>query len=202
MEKLIISRELQAKEVFASSFSRIWQRLNNNNIERSVGIITAFRKDLKLSENRKWNGALKACISNLGYGFFNVKGFYIQDHNTEEATPVEEDAIFVISGADNKLKKDLIKLGIKFEQDSILFKPFNSKDAILIGTNSAEFPGLGKEHTLGAWSPNKIDEFYSKSKGRAFVFASAEEELGWFGKWAKSLMEKRQKQTTTPEVQS
>ena len=80
------------------------------------------------------------------------------------------------------------KLGAKYEQDSVLYKPGGDKDAMLIGTNhTANWPGFDKEEKVGRWKPNKSGEFYSKMRGRNFVFESVEEPLGMMGRWAKSL---------------
>ncbi|TWI63143.1 hypothetical protein LZ24_03307 [Desulfobotulus alkaliphilus] len=186
-----------ASEHFAASFSRIWQRLNKE--ESALGIITAFRDEFEgTPKNKSRNQLLKADIKNAGFGYFNIKGFYIENYGQPNAKHVKEDAIFVLGRHnDNGLRPVLKKLGYKYEQDSILFKPFNRGRAYLIGTSPTNaWPGLGEIIDLGPWSTNKLCEFYTKMKGRNFVFASASYEPS---NMTKAYMNKGLQSHTDPE---
>ena len=89
-----------------------------------------------------------------------------------------------------KLKKDLIELGKMFEQDSITFAKANG-DYYLISTNKCPegYPGEGKigvEVKLGKPQFGKAnkdtEKFFSKIRGRGFVFKSLGESLITFEK--------------------
>ena len=75
------------------------------------------------------------------------------------------------------LKGFLKDVGSKYNQDSVLYKQYDNKNAYLIGTsgedeegNRISYPGIGKEVSVGRFKPMRIGEFYSKMKGRTFVF--------------------------------
>ena len=95
-------------------------------------------------------------------------------------------------GNDNgKLKGILKKLGGKYNQDSILYKSFGVKNAMLIGTQSSdeegnpvEFPGYNNEISVGEFKPMKVNQFYSKMKGRPFVFESYGMQMSWMEGYA------------------
>lgn len=71
----------------------------------------------------------------------------------------------------------ITKLGKKYDQDSVLYKPPDETDAYILGTSSGAWSGLGNVEKVGKWTPNKIGEFYTKWKGRNFVFESISEPM-------------------------
>ena len=151
-----------------ASLSRIWQHIEKGN---SLGVITAFRSNDP--DNLKKNKKLQSEINVAGFGYFPMNGVYIEDFGSDEPKKVEESSFFVISTHPEKLRDFLIKMGKKYEQDSVLFMDNSVEDkvAVLIGTKADAWPGLGVVHTLGKWHPNKIRDFYSKLKGsKSFVF--------------------------------
>lgn len=154
-----------------ASLSRIWSHIEKGN---SLGIVTAFRAEYaEGNENPKRNKKLQSDISSAGFGYFPMKGVYVEDFGGENPKKVREDSFFIISDKPERLKDFLIKMGKKYEQDSVLFMDNSVEDkvAVLIGTSAGSWPGLGVVHNLGKWHPNKIREFYSKLKGnRSFVF--------------------------------
>jgi hypothetical protein len=69
----------------------------------------------------------------------------------------------------NKLKRDLIALGKKYDQDSIIHH--DGKKATLHGTNKTGYPGPGKKEGIGTSKMNKSNpygetEFRSYPKGK------------------------------------
>ena len=170
-----------------ASFSRINTHLKG---DRPVGMMTAFRGTYTYQDNKKRNKKLESDIRRAGLGYFKVSGRYIENFGKPDAEDVGEDSYFIIGNSeqDNEFKSLIKKLGAKYEQDSVLYKPGGDKDAMLIGTNhTADWPGFDKEEITGKWKPNKSGEFYSKMRGRSFVFESVEEPLGMMGRWAKNL---------------
>lgn len=172
-------------------------RLHKHTLERNIGIITAYRGRYPVSENKRRNSMLQADIRSAGYGFYNVEGHYIEGYGSEVSKDVKERAFLVIGdkGNDNgKLKGLLKKWGAKYNQDSVLYKSFDEK-AMLIGTqskdedgNAVEFPGMNKEVSVGDFKPMKISQFYSKMKGKPFVFESYQEADSFMTAWFRSVL--------------
>jgi len=176
------------------NFARLFQHLEN----RNVGILTAFRSRYTLKENRARNKQLETKIRAAGFGYTRAQGHYIEGFETASAIDAHEEVFIVIGdpGDDSgKLKGFLKTWGKQFNQDSVLYKEFGNESTILIGTqshdedgNSVNFPGLNKEVTVGSWHPNKMGQFYTKMKGRKFVFESNEYPISVMGALAKHKM--------------
>jgi beta-glucosidase/6-phospho-beta-glucosidase/beta-galactosidase len=176
-----------------ASLVRLWQHTQ----ERNIGIITAYRGRYPVSENKKRNSQLQAEIRSAGFGFYKVEGRYIEGYGSEVSKDVKEQAFLVIGekGNDNgKLKGILKKFGTKYDQDSILYKSFDGK-GMLIGTqdkdedgNAVEFPGMGKEISVGDFKPMKVSQFYSRMKGKPFVFEAYQEADTFNTAWLRHLM--------------
>lgn len=162
-----------------SSLSRIWKQTT----EHESGTISAFRYASNCGEgviytkkqNQDRNAKLKSQLLTLGYGVTAIDGVYIENYGSDKEIEVKEDSFIVIDIKDKgNLKKDLIKLGGQYEQDSITFsKP--SGEYYLISTNICPngYPGKGKigvELKLGKSFFGQKGEFHSKIRGRPFVF--------------------------------
>ncbi len=141
------------KKIEKFNLSDLWQ----HNIDHDCGAITAFRKydncgykkddrgketDVPCEkgskpklrtkkENMFRNVALRADLMKMGYGMIGVSG-----KSDEGGEIVKELSYFVVDKDDKgTLKKDLMKLGEKYEQDSILYVP---KGAVLNGKERTE----------------------------------------------------------------
>lgn len=159
-----------------SSLSRVW----NHVTKHDSGTISAFRyaKDcgngevFSKKENMNRNAILRAKLLNDGYGVTPIKGVHIENYNSDNEIEVAEHSFLVVDLKDvGNLKKDLIKFGSKFEQDSITYSKMNG-DYYVIGTNncSKSYPGFKKEIKLGKSLFGKKGTFHSKINGRPFVF--------------------------------
>jgi hypothetical protein len=170
----------------AKGLSRFWSHLQ----KASVGIITAFRSTYNKDENRKRNKRLEGSLNR--YEFVKVTGIFKENIGTPQEVEVKEESFFVWdSGSDPEgglLKRDLISLGSRFDQDSIIFKALNNENAILIGTKSNVFPGYGVEEVLGRWVGGRESQYMSRAKGRPFRFSESLEEAYIIPviKWIKS----------------
>jgi hypothetical protein len=167
------------KIVAESSLSRLW----SHNEKYDCGALTAFRKfndcgngtELTNDDKKKRNLALAADLKSLGYDITKLIGKY-----PEGGTTLTEVSYFVVDSKESgNLKNDLIKLGSKYEQDSVLIVPKGSikgeDKAYLIGTNDCPNNFLSKGETLefdkgklGLNSPI----YTSYVGGRPFVFES------------------------------
>ena len=174
-------------------------RLYQHTVERNIGIITAYRGRYPTSENKRRNSVLQADIRAAGFGFYRVEGHYIEGYGSDVSKDVKEQCFLVIGDKgndDGKLKGLMKKWGAKYNQDSIFYKSFDEK-AVLIGTqskdedgNPVEFPGLGKEVSVGVYKPMKMGQFYSKMKGKPFVFESYGIPKTWIEMYAEYLQHK------------
>jgi hypothetical protein len=194
---------LPKKNINESGLSRLTKHMD----EHDCGTITAFRSkegcggpddaEYSLDDNKKRNRQLYANLEVLGYGVTRVDGAYIENFGTQDAKEVTEDVYFVVDLKDKgTLKSDLMRLGEKYMQDSILFIPKGGKGSMLIGTNEcpSSFPGYRKTQTYNDRNMGKGGEFMTKVKGRPFMFQeSMLEQKGVYnyyevannmGKWA------------------
>jgi len=158
-------------------------RLSKHMEEHDCGTITAFRskegcagpddKVYSRVDNQKRNKQLYANLQMMGYGVTAVHGAYIENYGTKDAKEVRENVYFVVDIKDGgKLREDLINLGGKYEQDSILFIPKEGEGSVLIGTNNCpnSYPGFGKEQKFNDRKMGKGGEFMTKISGRPFMF--------------------------------
>ena len=160
------------KQLHESSLSRIWQHSKDSNI----GMLTAYRGEFDVKQNEKRNRELTGIIRSEGFGFIPVTGYYIENQGQEDEQKVEEKSFVVISSPNDggKLKNFLIRMGNKFNQDSIIYKDSSDENAKLIGTTAGRWPGKDVEVLAGKFKPQTIGQFYTKMKGhRTFAFESA-----------------------------
>jgi hypothetical protein len=161
-----------------SSLSRIWKHAKNH----ISGTISAFRYaedcgegDIyTIKQNRKRNAILKAKLLTKGYSVTSIKGSYTENYGSKNEKDVDEESFFVVDINDtNNLKKDLMKFGEMFEQDSITYADKNG-EYYLIGTNKCpnSYPGYKKESKEGKGIYGEKGKFFSKIGGRPFVFKS------------------------------
>jgi hypothetical protein len=142
-----------------------------------MGMLTAYRGDLSVQQNEKRNAQLVSDIRSAGFGYVPVEGHYIENPGTPEEQKVKEKSFLVISSPNDsgKLKSFLQRSGVKYNQDSVLYKDHSKESAQLIGTGAGRWPGLGTEVDVGSWTANKIGNYYTRMRGhRTFTFESVE----------------------------
>lgn len=167
-------RDYLNDEVNESSLSKIYRKIE----EYPSGAITAYRGDFTKKENKARNKVLMSKLLMEGYDVVSVKGSYIEDFGSEKQKEVSESSFLVTDRSGrgiDVLEKDLIKLGKKFDQDSVLIIPPGEKP-YLIGTSkrSSSWPPYGKKEPLGKFKGGKGDQFFSRIKGRKFTFEEVE----------------------------
>ena len=118
----------ESKIINETSLSRVWQHVKG---PRPFALVTAFRGEFTREDNIKRNKKLAADIRNLGYGFFFLDGFWIENQGTPEERKVSEDSLFVVGpqGSDREFIKNMVKLAKENNQDGVLVK---STDGIKI----------------------------------------------------------------------
>lgn len=176
-------------------------RIKKHTEEHDTGTITAFRyardcgkgEKYTKDENLKRNKSLLAKLQAKRYGVTSIKGSYIENYGTDTAREVGENVFFVVDLNDTgELLKDLKKLGLEFDQDSILYIPKGGERSELHGTNHCEngFPGFGKIKKYSQRVLGDTGKFFSRVNGRPFVFNESDQiekeyylPQGFFGRW-------------------
>ena len=101
-----------------ASITRIMQHMENYD----TGIITGYRPNDTYTQNKKRNRFIKIILKQKKYSFINVQGFWIYNVNTPLQNITKEHMLFVINHNHNStLCNDLIDIGIKYNQDAIVF---------------------------------------------------------------------------------
>lgn len=169
----------ESKSIKESSLSRLISKIFNHD----TGTITAHRKEYTHKQNQQRNKSLLSKLLSKGYYVTSVEGGFIEDFGEPNAEEVNEHVFFVEDFKDkNKLKENLIKLGIEFEQDSILFIPKANKKEIkdvksyLIGTKDDinNYPGYLIEKEFPILKVGKDDyRFLTRVKNRPFYFSES-----------------------------
>lgn len=167
------------KKLYESKLSRVWQHITD---PKSVfGVVSAerseYRKDSKVRTLQ-----LKKIIIDKGYGFIELKGGFnetVSDKNGNETKiTVEENSFFI----PKIIKKDLIEMATRFEQDTVLYKDTNGFYEIdtknNIGKVLTKFKTTG-ENVISTTS-DIIKDFFSKlkkgsHKNKKFVFSTLKE---------------------------
>ncbi len=192
----------EIKQLSEASLSRTYRLL----LEHDGGIITANRSARLCGEgapytaqdNRKRNNALAYQLNNLGYGVTRAKGSYIENYGSEDAVEVSEEVFIVIDIRDRgDLKNQLVRLGQRFDQDSVLYIPRPGDMGFLIGTSDCPnaYPGPG--NTIKLQNPvfGKGGEFFTRVKGRPFTLEEGIQYYppasGFFGKWGMYLASRK-----------
>jgi hypothetical protein len=155
-----------------SSLTRVWQYYSDP--DTAFGILTAFSSEYPYDTNVQRNRSLAADIRELGYGFFFLDGYWVE--NQEQR--VKEHIIFVISKNQSGFSDNIHRLGNRFDQESVLVK--DSQGVQLINRDSSKFD-------LGNLKPGQMGIIYSKlrhKKNSTFVFESERDDVGWLGRLA------------------
>lgn len=181
------------KQITESSLSRIYSKVDGENI----GMLSAFRGDLPLRENKMRSAALVATLNREGFDVTRIIGSYVEQYGTDEAQEVKEESFFVAENENTrgKLLDVLIREGTKYDQDSIFFKPVN-KSGYLLGISKREnaFPPYKEMMEVGTPSFGKEGEFFSRVRNRPFTFESASDvqrPSNFFGRWAEKVASER-----------
>jgi len=162
-----------------TSLARVWQHVNS---ARPVGIVTAFRGEYDRETNIQRNKALASDVRNLGYGFFFLDGFWVENQGTDHERHVSEDSLFVIGkvGHDDTFLTDMVALANRNNQDGVLVKTVD-------GINIYDKTG-GVMFELHNFEPGKAGEMYSKlrtnQKANTFIFTEERDDLGWVARLA------------------
>ncbi|MCD8212926.1 MAG: hypothetical protein LUC34_02545 [Campylobacter sp.] len=190
-----------AMEYTAAGLSRLWQWRS----QTAIGTISANRKykdsyytsdtinnpkdfELTKQENKERTKELEADLrKNKSIGYLKIQGYFPEKDKTGEKVFNLEDSFFVYSlNPSLDLKSYLIKLGVRYSQDSIAYSEAGSDtvtfyvtnnfgnntigsiDGVIKGTrwDTLEYITKDKEGQL----IKELTDYYSKFKGHPFWF--------------------------------
>lgn len=114
--------------IVESSLSRIMQHIEKDS---NFGVMSPFRGDNTDKQNEDSYKELASLVRKMGYGYIALKGGY-----QEENGFINEKSLFIL----NISKKEMIDLGKKYDQHSVIVKDKGSFE--MIGTNKNA--GIGK----------------------------------------------------------
>ncbi|CBJ93940.1 hypothetical phage protein [Campylobacter phage CP220] len=148
-----------------SSLARLYKHYK----EHDSGTISAYRGENTKEENQENNKKLKNYLLANGYSVTQIQGTYEETDSKGNKKIVKEISFIVIDINDTgKLKKVLINVGKKFNQEAVTFST-KSGDYYLIMCFT------GEEFKLGSPMFGKDGKIISKISGRPFIFAECED---------------------------
>ena len=171
-------KDIMNNDLFESSVSRVWSHVENKN--SSFGVISANRSELSNSENKDKHTELKKEVRNLGLGFIELKGGFVETLSDGSKMEVEEDSLLI----PNITKNQILKLGTDYNQDSVLFKnkleffELGSSIRTGIGKQLSNFKANSNADNL-TFKKDLITKFFSKlakgnHKNKKFLFTLKE----------------------------
>lgn len=181
-----------------SGLTRIWTHVQNH----TCGAISGFRGENTKAQNQANNKEILAYLRRKGYSLTKVSGNYIENFGKADQKEVKEPSFFVVDIADTgNLEKDLVALGRRFDQDSVLIVPRGGNGAYLVGTSRREnaFPDFGQSVVVGSSRFGKVaGEFLSRIKGREFAFEEIQAPSTRNGKWGEATIAKQVEEDLRP----
>lgn len=162
-----------------ASLSRVWQHAQS---DKPIALLTAFRGEFPYQENVRRNKKLASELRALGYGYFFVDGYWIENEGTPEEVHVAEDSIFVIGadGTDTVFANHMARLGAAYGQDGVLIKT-------VAGANIYDKEG-NIDFNVGTLQPGKASEIYTRLRNNknsnTFIFEAERDDLGWLQRLA------------------
>lgn len=149
--------------------ARLYQYIESSKI--NFAILSAERSERTDDENINATKKLIADIKKLDLWYTPVKGGYVEVNDKGERIAIDGENSFIIP---NISKNDAIHLGVKYNQDTILYKDSNNKTFDYIITNKR----LGK---IG-----DVDMSFKLQSGRDNMDVSSGENIDYFTRLHKS----------------
>lgn len=172
-----------------AGINRLYSHISNPN--EVVIFISVDRGESSPSENSRKRRDFKKVMSMYRFGYFKIKGGYVENPGTPDETEVEDEASFAVFAPVEKEDAMLflmLELGRITNQDSIMFVkggkaywiscPKQKLDSLLSDDDNIfqQMEDRGDVTPLGKFSLKDVDRFFSKIKGRKFSFSSTQVE--------------------------
>lgn len=132
--------------------------------------------EISKAENRARNRALKTALLDLKYGVTPIVGFYYEERSDGTKERVKEESFFVVNLLDDpNFFDNVFELSEWFNQDCFCYKPKDSDDFVLVGTNNAKSPEYGERFNLGSFNKNVVAENMSRIGNVGMAFGSKDD---------------------------
>jgi hypothetical protein len=146
-------------ELNEASLGRVYQHIKKEKVA-SWAILTSYRDDNTDAKQKSDFKRLQQQIRSANLGFFKLVGHGQEEDKDGNIQSVKEPSVFIPG-----ISYDLAtKLMDEYNQFAIVFSGPETKDKIALVEKG------GKQTDLGGFKPQKIAQFYSKVKGKSFVF--------------------------------
>ena len=169
-------------ELTEASLGRLVQHFQNGDC---IAIVSAFRGERSKAENMKLTKQLRTLVLGAGFGFNKVIGGYSEKLDDGTVVNIDDEhstIIYATPERENELRKFVISLGKKYNQDSVLFVG-NDRKATWIFTRPDNFMNkpVGSTMELGDFHPKQIGVYFTKigKKNFSFVMQESEEVTRW-----------------------
>lgn len=146
-------------ELNEASLGRVYQHIRKEK-SKSWAILTSYRDENSPSKNKSDFKKLQSQIRSADLGFFKLVGHGQEDDESGNVQSVKEPSLFV-PNIDLKMAKKLMNT---YNQWGIVYSGPEVNDKIVLIDKD------GGTDDLGNFRPQKIAQFYSKVKGKSFVF--------------------------------
>lgn len=154
-----------------SRLERLRQHLDQHH---PIAFISSQRSDVSDHENNLAYNELNRSIKLTHFGYNRIKGGYVEENGNE----VEERSIVLYGKQtdENKLLNFAIALGIKFNQDSILFIDTKGNCELVSTRDDGSIGPIGSTYKLSSkFTMNSIDQFFTRIGHKKFRFKELEE---------------------------
>lgn len=169
--------------------SRVWEYVTDPG--RIFGIVSSFRAGNSLDENMKLYSELEEDIKMLGRGYVKAEGGYVEENDTVKNTVSELSFIITDKLPEDieareaemkKFKKEMIMLGVKYDQDTVMYKDPDGFHYIAAVARNGHMSGdvvstfSTDGHDAMTMAKELIEKFYSQltygpHHGRKFLFS-------------------------------
>lgn len=123
---------------------------------------------LTASDNNQRDAYLRLWLEKQGYGFTRTAGYWKENDKF-----AKEKSFFVVNLHDDPEFFDkMFSISEFLNQDSFMYKPKDSDEALLVYTNASPGNGApyGSTESIGRFTPKSGEDYYSMLGGKKFEF--------------------------------
>lgn len=160
-------------KLLESGLNRLAQHLDNG---EAMAIVSAFRSELPLSVNRENTERLRKMALTAGFGYVKSTGGYVEKVDDKDVAVEEESTIiYAPKGLEKSLLTFAMGMGIKYNQDSILWVDTHGKAQWIATRNDSSIGKINSKLNLGSFNVLDTQKYYTKVGKKKFIFKSLEE---------------------------
>lgn len=154
----------ESRDLNEASLSRIKRHIDKLD---SWSIQTAYRGNKTIKENKEAMKRFEQQLKSKGYGFIKLQGVgQEEDPKTGEIEQAKEISLFIMGIS----YEDASKFAKMYEQTGFVYSGPETDGKIILYFQSGE--GWKIDSVMNRFKAGRVAQFYSKIKGRPFVFES------------------------------